>query len=83
MKKTTLKLKLPFVMRFGDYHEINEVGDRLNEIFSNKIRSYECAFDGNYWAVFYVGCRPKVKDINVMLEEAGLDVEAAKELRSM
>jgi hypothetical protein len=66
-----IKLKFPFVEGFGDYHEIKCKADDLNEIFAERIKSKEIAFDGEYWGVFYVGKLPHKNELKKMLFNAG------------
>jgi len=65
------KIKFPFVDSYGDYHEIEELRDDLNEIFTKTIKCKEVAFDGNYWGLFYVGKLPKKSTVKKLLLEAG------------
>lgn len=68
-----LKIKFPFVKSFYDFHYIPNYRDDLNEIFVDKIRCYECGFDGDYWGVFYIGKRPDRKTVKTMLKNSGFN----------
>ena len=70
-----LKIKFPFVRNFRDYHEIDFFMDDLNKLFQERIRSYELGCDGMYWAVFYIGKRPKKSTTDIMLDNAGFDFD--------
>ena len=46
--------KIPIVMEFRDYHEIDPMLDYLNEIFSKKLKVEELWHNnGSYHAIFY------------------------------
>lgn len=64
------KLRLPFVKDFGDYHDIYAECDLLNELFEERIKCKEVAFDGRYWGLFYVGVMPTKSEIRKMLKDA-------------
>lgn len=57
----TIKIKLPYVMDFDDYHEIKEFVARFKEISNVKLKFTEimCDSDYGYKAIFYIGKQDK------------------------
>lgn len=78
MKKTSLKITLPFVVSAYDYHDAGHIVDKLNLMTTGKtIRAYELGerffkdFDQvrGYFHVIYVGKRPTRNEIKKMLDK--------------
>ena len=67
------QIKLPFVNSFSDYHEIDDFKESIERISDQHIKSSEIAFDGYYWAIFYVGKRPDKDTMRKMLLKAEFD----------
>ncbi len=65
------KIKFPFVDSFGDYHDIDDKLSSLNEVFTDRIKAKEIAYDGTYWGVFYVGKLPSKDRLKKMVVAAG------------
>ena len=71
MKKTTIKIKMPFVYNVRDYHELMGLACTLKELTNENFRYKE--LDGNkygtYWGVFYVGKCPSSEEIDKLMGE--------------
>ena len=80
----TYSIKLPFVKRFSDYHEIDNLEDTLNSDggIGKKIKSHECGFVAPYYlGLFYTGKRPSKAEILKMIRtELGYSEEDLKEI---
>lgn len=66
-----VKISFPLVRSVRDYHEIDEEARMFNEIFVDTIKCKEVAFDGAYYAVFYVGKIPAKSAIKQLCLDAG------------
>ncbi len=68
--KSLIKIQVPFVESFEDYHDIKWRHEELaGQGF--KIKWKEIAFDGTYWGVFYEKKLPDNKTLKAMLMERG------------
>jgi hypothetical protein len=66
-----MKMKLPFVRGFGDYHDAWAFQDNLNDVSIGKVKYKEIAFDGLYWGVFFEGKLPPKDKLKKILLKAG------------
>lgn len=66
----TVKISLPCVMTFDDYHHIDDFVDKLNEITKEKIKGKEIGFDGqNYVGIIYTERQPTKSEIDDILSK--------------
>ena len=69
----------PFVDSFDDYHEIDDEKRRMKAKYQydgNVIMGKEIAFDGFYWALFWIkGMKPERDEVTKMLKEDGFQSE--------
>ncbi len=69
---TEFTLEVPYAMQFGDYHDIDDHADTVNDhpaiVMPDKLKSYECGFHGVYFAVFYVGKRPSRTEMKKLVQ---------------
>ena len=54
VKPKELKVTVPVIMSFRDYHDIDYVLDYLNELFGGKMKAEELGCDGQYYGIFYL-----------------------------
>lgn len=54
IKPKQLKVIVPNIITFSDYHEIDTFLYDLNEFFGGKMKAKELGFDGGYQAIFYL-----------------------------
>ena len=53
IKRKEVKVTIPVIMSFSDYHEIDYVLDHLNEIFGGKMKAEELGCMGDNEAIFF------------------------------
>ncbi len=71
-----IKLNLPVIKAFGDYHEIQEAKYVLNDFSDKLVKSKEIGFNGAYWAVFYEGNLPDKQELHEMIKARGQKPES-------
>lgn len=66
----TVNITLPTIMKFDDYHHIDDFVDKLNEITKEKIKGKEIGFDGqNYVGIIYTKTLPSKSEIDTLLKQ--------------
>jgi hypothetical protein len=73
MRKST---NIPCVVRFEDYHEIEDFKDSLRNIIPG-IKAKEVAFDYYYYGLFYKDKLPSKESLLELLKKAGFDTDHA------
>lgn len=71
LKRIALTVKLPLVMKFNDYHGIEETAKLLN-IFGKVNYKELNSINGVYLGLFWEGQEPKEEDIQVLMTKAGI-----------
>lgn len=54
IKPKQVKVTVPVIMEFKDYHDIDYVLDFFNELFGGKMKAEELGCTGQYHAVFFL-----------------------------
>jgi hypothetical protein len=79
IKPKNISARIPIIMEFSDYHEINPTLDSLNEIFSKKLKAEELFHNGGgYYAIFFFKKDKEYKFL-VKEHEATMDTEEEDE----
>ena len=73
--KTKVAIPLPCVSTFHDYHDIEYLAEDMKRHFGVKIKCFEvCSSYGRYIGCFYVGVKPTKKEVESLMEKAGISV---------
>jgi hypothetical protein len=76
-KVEVVEIKVPFAEEFGDYHDIQDLADGINQLAHAHpaLKSVEVARCGNHYiGVFYVGRQPSRKRLKEIVKESlGVD----------
>lgn len=69
-----IDIKIPTILRFDDYHQIDYFQNIIKKIIP-EIKAWEISPDilgekytGCYYGLFYIGERPSIKEIKTMLD---------------
>ena len=66
----TVNITLPTILKFDDYHNIDDLVYNVNLISTEKIKGKEIGFDGkNYVGIFYTKTLPSKSEINELLKQ--------------
>lgn len=76
--EVTVGIALPRLVFVDDYHEFDELADKLNGIIDKdygKVKCYEVGFNkGKYVGVLYVGLKPSKQVEEQMLKDAKIKI---------
>ena len=67
----TVKINLPFVTSYPDYHELDWFCSDLKSVSRDqklKFSEVSVPFDRQYWGVYYKGARPTISRVRFMIE---------------
>lgn len=71
-----IQIETPFVKSFGDYHEISDFVDSINDVApSARLKVYEIGYGYGYVGFFYVGRRPSLSAMKKIVQRDHGEVE--------